>query len=89
MKPPGHSTSSLAYDALGRVFAASAIMALPGIAGSWADARWGVGWLGMAGFILGPPAGLAYLLIVFRKPPPSARPDPPENTNRESPPHGD
>lgn len=63
------SPNAAAYDALGRVFAASAMMALPDILGSWLGARWGADWLGFVGFMIGPPIGLMYLLVAYRKPP--------------------
>ncbi|TWT75962.1 hypothetical protein Pla123a_27470 [Posidoniimonas polymericola] len=63
------SPNAAAYDALGRVFAASAMMALPGILGSWLGARWGVDWIGFVGFMIGPPIGLTYLLVAYRKSP--------------------
>ena len=67
-EPRGPSPSAAAYDALGRVFAASLLMAAPGMLGSWLDDGLGWQWLGFAGFMVGPPLGLGYLLLVYRRP---------------------
>jgi uncharacterized protein YqgC (DUF456 family) len=56
-----------------RIFAATAAMILPGLAGQWCDKRWGLNFLGMAGFAIGLIAGIAYLLAVTKLPP--KRPD--------------
>lgn len=37
-------------------------MVLPGIAGAWLDARWGTGFIGLAGFALGMAIGIRHLV---------------------------
>ena len=51
-----------------RILAVAAVMVLPGLAGFWLDKRWGVGFLGLAGFAVGLIAGIAYLLTITNLP---------------------
>lgn len=68
------SPYAAASVAIARVFAATAAMALPGIAGSWVDQKLGTSWIGVVGFIVGPPLGLGYLIAVYRQPKPRRDP---------------
>lgn len=52
-----------------RIFAAVAVMVVPGLAGQWLDQRWGTGFLGLVGFALGMVSGIAYLLTMIKLPP--------------------
>lgn len=52
-----------------RVLAVAAMMVLPGLAGQWLDKRWGTGFLGVSGFIVGLVSGMAYLLVMTKQPP--------------------
>jgi hypothetical protein len=40
-----------------------ALMVLPGVAGLWADKRWGTAFWAIAGFAVGLVAGFSYLLL--------------------------
>jgi uncharacterized protein YqgC (DUF456 family) len=52
-----------------RILAVAAVMVLPGLAGYWLDKRWGLGFLGLTGFVIGLISGFAYLLAITRRPP--------------------
>jgi hypothetical protein len=54
--------ASSAIEVMSRVFAAVAVMVLPGIAGQWLDNKWGTGYLALVGFLFGVPFGIYYLL---------------------------
>jgi hypothetical protein len=45
------------------------IMILPGVAGLWADRRWGANFWAIVGFGVGAVGGFAYLLVATRRPP--------------------
>jgi hypothetical protein len=49
-----------------RVFAASMMMFLPGLAGQWLDRRWSLRVFGPVGFVVGLVAGVVYLISVTR-----------------------
>ena len=53
--------------------AVALVMVLPGLAGQWLDKRLGMGFLGLAGFVVGLISGVAYLLTITKRPP--DRPD--------------
>ena len=57
---------AIAMQWVARVFAATLMMILPGLGGQWLDRRWGTGFLGLAGFVLGLIGGVAYLITVTR-----------------------
>jgi hypothetical protein len=57
---------AIAMQWVARVFAATLMMILPGLGGHWLDRRWGIGFLGLAGFVLGLSGGVAYLIAVTR-----------------------
>jgi uncharacterized protein YqgC (DUF456 family) len=52
-----------------RILAVAVVMVLPGLAGLWLDKRWGVSFLGLAGFVIGLISGIAYLLTITKQPP--------------------
>ncbi|HWB12550.1 MAG TPA: hypothetical protein VG826_25215 [Pirellulales bacterium] len=52
-----------------RVMAVVAVMVLPGLAGLWLDKRWGLGFLGLTGFVIGLTSGIAYLITITKRPP--------------------
>ena len=56
----------IAMQWVARVFAATLMMSVPGLGGQWLDRRWGTGFLGPAGFVLGLIGGVAYLIAVTR-----------------------
>jgi hypothetical protein len=58
---------ALAMMWVSRVIAASLMMSLPGLGGTWLDARWGTKFLGAAGFVLGLVSGAVYLIAVTRQ----------------------
>jgi len=47
---------------------------LPGLAGQWADQRWGTNFLGLLGFAIGLTMGLWHLLLMTKSERPSKRP---------------
>lgn len=49
-----------------RIMAIGLVMFLPGVAGGWLDDRFGSGWIGPAGFVLGFVASLAWLASLGR-----------------------
>jgi hypothetical protein len=51
-----------------RVMAIGITMFLPGVVGGWLDDRFGLGWLGPAGLVLGFAAALAALVQLASKP---------------------
>jgi ATP synthase protein I len=53
---------ALAIEWVSRITTVALEMVLPGILGQWLDARWGTGFLGLAGFALGVSVGLLHLL---------------------------
>ena len=57
---------AIAMQWVARVFAATLMMSVPGLAGQWLDRRWGTGVLGLAGFVLGLIGGVAYLIAATR-----------------------
>ena len=58
---------ALAMQWVARVFAASAVMVLPGLGGNGLDGLWGTRFLGVAGFVLGLVGGVFYLIAVTRQ----------------------
>jgi uncharacterized protein YqgC (DUF456 family) len=63
------SPVSEAMTWVSRIMAVAAVMVLPGLAGFWLDKRWGLGFLGLTGFVIGLISGIAYLLIITKRPP--------------------
>ena len=53
---------ALGFEWAARVFAAVAMMCLPGLGGQWLDKRWGTGFLALSGFAIGLVGGMAYLI---------------------------
>jgi hypothetical protein len=49
-----------------RIFAAALMMFLPGLGGQWLDRRWGTGFLGPVGFVLGLVGGMMFLIAATR-----------------------
>jgi hypothetical protein len=49
-----------------RIFAAALMMSLPGIGGQWLDGKWGTGFIGPAGFVLGLIGGMMYLIAATK-----------------------
>jgi hypothetical protein len=68
---------------VGRVFAASLTMVLPGLGGRWLDARWGTRFLGAVGFGLGLVGGMAYLIAITRQTQVARRRDADEGATQE------
>ena len=62
------SPVSEAMTWVSRILAVAAVMVLPGLAGFWLDKRWGLGFLGLTGFVLGLISGIAYLLTITKRP---------------------
>ena len=62
---PDHPMA-IAMAWVARVFAAALMMFLPGLGGQWLDDRWGTGFLGLAGFVLGLVGGVAFLIAATR-----------------------
>src|SRR5579872_6302529 len=64
--PPGDDRPPLAaaMEWIGVITTVVAEMVLPGIAGAWLDARWGTGFIGLAGFALGLTIGIRHLVSV-------------------------
>jgi hypothetical protein len=60
---------SEAMEWVSKILAASAAMVLPGVGGMWLDKRFGLGFLGLAGFAIGLVSGFAYLLAATKRPP--------------------
>lgn len=56
-----------AMDWVTRIATVAAVMVLPGIGGQWLDKRFGLGFLGLAGFAVGITAGIWYLLLITRR----------------------
>ena len=54
------------FEWAGRVFAAVAMMCLPGLAGQWLDERWQIHGLAVVGFALGLVGSMAYLIAATR-----------------------
>lgn len=57
---------AIAMQWVARIFASAVMMCAPGLGGQWLDRRWGVRFLGPAGFVLGLLGGMAYLVAVTR-----------------------
>jgi hypothetical protein len=49
-----------------RIVAAALMMSLPGIGGQWLDARWGTGFIGPLGFVVGLIGGMMYLIAATK-----------------------
>lgn len=58
---------AIAMQWVARIFAAALMMCAPGVGGLWLDHRWGTGFIGPAGFVLGLVGGMAYLLAATRQ----------------------
>ena len=50
-----------------RIFAVALMMSLPGVGGQWLDERLGTSFVGLAGFVLGLVAGMAYLIAATQR----------------------
>lgn len=74
---------AVAMQWVARVFAASAVMVLPGVGGAWLDGRWGTGFLGPAGFVVGLISGVVYLIAVTRQAEVARRRDADEGATQE------
>jgi hypothetical protein len=57
-----------ALEWVSRIATVAAVMVLPGLGGQWLDKRWGIGFLGLTGFMFGVAAGIWYLLVITRRP---------------------
>jgi hypothetical protein len=74
---------AVAMQWVARVFAASAVMVLPGLGGTWLDGRWGMRFLGPAGFVFGLVGGVVYLIAVTRQAEVARRRDADEGARQE------
>ena len=68
----------VALDWVAKIGAAAAVMVLPGLAGQWLDHRLNVRFCTLLGFGLGLATGIAYLLVITRRPP-GSQDSPPDN----------
>jgi hypothetical protein len=57
---------AVAMQWVARIFAAALMMSLPGVGGQWLDARWGTGFIGPAGFVVGLIGGMTYLIAATK-----------------------
>jgi cyanate permease len=64
---------SLAAEWVGRIFAVSLLMCLPGIGGLWLDGKFGTECFALLGFGLGLVLGIASLLALAKASPPHAK----------------
>lgn len=62
---PDHPIA-IAMQWVARIFAAALMMSLPGLGGQWLDQRWGTGFVGPTGFVVGLIGGMAYLIAATR-----------------------
>jgi hypothetical protein len=67
--PERPSPMTEAMEWVSRILAVAAMMVLPGVGGQWLDKRFGLGFLGLAGFAIGVVSGVAYLLALTKQPP--------------------
>ena len=74
---------AVAMQWVARVFAATAVMVLPGLGGKWLDGRWGTRFLGVAGFVVGLVGGVVYLIGVTRQSEVARRRDADEGATQE------
>lgn len=56
----------IAMQWVARIFAAAILMTLPGLAGQWLDQRFGLSFIGLAGFAFGLVCGMTYLIAATR-----------------------
>lgn len=57
-----------ALDWVTRITVVAVEMVLPGLAGQWADRRWGTRFLALIGFACGIGWGLLHLMLMTRRP---------------------
>jgi hypothetical protein len=62
---PDHPMAA-AMQWVARIFAAALMMSLPGVGGQWLDAKWGTGFIGPIGFVLGLIGGMMYLIAATK-----------------------
>jgi hypothetical protein len=55
-----------AIEWVSRIITVAIMMVAPGLGGFWLDQQWGTRYLGLAGFVIGLPCGMYYLLSITR-----------------------
>lgn len=66
-REPQRSPVGEAMQWASRIMAMGLLMFLPAVAGSWLDTRFGTGWIGLVGLVIGFGAGIAWLVQIGRR----------------------
>lgn len=69
-REPQRSPVGEAIQWASRIMAMGLLMFMPAVAGTWLDARFGTGWMGLVGLVVGFVGGIAWIVQLGRRSPP-------------------